>query len=99
MATHGRCRAPFGAESRFTSRYRVVDHFNTLREAADGEAKVIVTSRHQYFATDRDVRTAPGGQAQALPRIGSNISCRPHRPPRPLRRSIKIASGNATTPS
>jgi len=50
---------------------RVVDHFNTLREAADGSAKVIVTSRHQYFATDRDVRTALGGQAQALP--GSRI--------------------------
>ncbi len=30
---------------------RVVDHFNTLREAAGGAAKVIVTSRHQYFAT------------------------------------------------
>ncbi|MDQ3152959.1 MAG: NACHT domain-containing protein, partial [Actinomycetota bacterium] len=50
---------------------RVVDHFNTLREAAGGAAKVIVTSRHQYFATDRDVRTALGGQAQVLP--GSRI--------------------------
>ncbi|MGH4016249.1 MAG: NACHT domain-containing protein [Pseudonocardiaceae bacterium] len=50
---------------------RVVDHFTTLREAADGAAKVIVTSRHQYFVTDRDVRTALGGQAQALP--GSRI--------------------------
>ncbi|MGH4018197.1 MAG: NACHT domain-containing protein, partial [Pseudonocardiaceae bacterium] len=50
---------------------RVVDHFNTLRETAGGAAKVIVTSRHQYFATDRDVRTALGGQAQALP--GSRI--------------------------
>ena len=50
---------------------RVVDHFNTLREAADGAAKVIVTSRHQYFATDRDVLKALGGQAQALP--GSRI--------------------------
>ncbi|MBA3574874.1 MAG: NACHT domain-containing protein, partial [Pseudonocardiales bacterium] len=50
---------------------RVVDHFNTLREAAGGAAKVIVTSRHQYFATDRDVHTALGGQAQALP--GSRI--------------------------
>ncbi|MGH3697805.1 MAG: NACHT domain-containing protein [Pseudonocardiaceae bacterium] len=50
---------------------RVVDHFNTLREAAGGSAKVIVTSRHQYFATDSDVRTALGGQAQALP--GSRI--------------------------
>ncbi len=50
---------------------RVVDHFNTLREAAGGAAKVIVTSRHQYFATDRDVLKALGGQAQALP--GSRI--------------------------
>lgn len=50
---------------------RVKDHFNTLREAAGGAAKVIVTSRHQYFATDRDVRTALGGEAQALP--GSRI--------------------------
>jgi NACHT domain len=50
---------------------RVIDHFNTLREAAGGSAKVIVTSRHQYFATDSDVHTALGGQAQALP--GSRI--------------------------
>jgi len=50
---------------------RVVAHFDTLREAAGGAAKVVVTSRHQYFATDRDVRTALGGQAQALP--GSRI--------------------------
>src|SRR5262249_39154560 len=50
---------------------RGVDHFNTLREAAEGSAKGILTSRHQYFATDKDVRTALGGQAQALP--GSRI--------------------------
>ncbi len=46
---------------------RVANHFDTLREAAGGSAKVIVTSRHEYFVTDRDVRTALGGRAQALP--------------------------------
>ncbi len=46
---------------------RVKDHFATLREAADGAAKVVVTSRHQHFATDRDTRTALGGEARSLP--------------------------------
>jgi WD40 repeat protein len=46
---------------------RVKDHFATLREAADGAAKVVVTSRLQHFATDQDARTALGGEARALP--------------------------------
>ena len=46
---------------------RVTEHFATLREAADGAAKVVVTSRHQHFATDRDTHTALGGEARSLP--------------------------------
>jgi NACHT domain-containing protein len=49
----------------------VVAHFETLREAAGGAAKVAVTSRHQYFATDHAVRKALGTRVEALP--GSRI--------------------------
>src|SRR5262249_21763907 len=34
---------------------RVRQHFETLRQAADGSAKIVVTSRHQHFASDSDV--------------------------------------------
>ncbi|HEX2299150.1 MAG TPA: pentapeptide repeat-containing protein, partial [Pseudonocardiaceae bacterium] len=74
LLRHGRIALLFDGFDELAQRTdydRVVDHFNTLREAADGAAKVIVTSRHQYFATDCDVLKALGGQAQALP--GSRI--------------------------
>ncbi|GLZ33575.1 hypothetical protein Lesp02_57630 [Lentzea sp. NBRC 105346] len=54
-----------------TSYERVPQHFETLREAAAGAAKVVVTSRHQYFATDRAVRNALGEDVNRLP--GSQI--------------------------
>jgi NACHT domain/Pentapeptide repeats (8 copies) len=50
---------------------RVPRHFATLRQAADGAAKVVVTSRHQYFITDDSVRKALGGDVERLP--GSRI--------------------------
>ena len=50
---------------------RVPQHFAALREAADGAAKVVVTSRLEYFATDHEVRKALGDQVKALP--GSRI--------------------------
>ena len=50
-----------------TSFERVPHHFRTLRQAAEGAAKIVVTSRHQYFATDTAVRTALGADIEALP--------------------------------
>jgi WD40 repeat protein len=49
-----------------TSYDRVPQHFATLREAAGGSAKVVVTSRHQYFATDEAVRTALGDEVHRM---------------------------------
>ena len=54
-----------------TSFERVPHHFATLRQAAEGVAKVVVTSRHQYFATDSAVRTALGQEITDL--AGSRI--------------------------
>jgi hypothetical protein len=57
---------------------RVVDHSNTLQEAAGGAAKVIVTSRHQYFATDgpdcSPTRTSPMTSSRSPPG-GSTSGC------------------------
>lgn len=49
-----------------TSYDRVPQHFATLREAASGSAKVVVTSRHQYFATDQAVRNALGDEVHRM---------------------------------
>ncbi|MEV4145114.1 pentapeptide repeat-containing protein [Amycolatopsis sp. NPDC049691] len=46
---------------------RVKQHFETLRQAAEGVAKVVVTSRSQHFATDRDVLNELGRDARQLP--------------------------------
>jgi WD40 repeat protein len=54
-----------------TSYERVPQHFATLREAAAGAAKVVVTSRHQYFATDQSIRNSLGDDVHRLP--GSRI--------------------------
>ena len=50
-----------------TSYERVEQHFATLREAAAGAAKVVVTSRHQYFATDGAVHKAMGDEVSRMP--------------------------------
>jgi hypothetical protein len=54
-----------------TSYERVPQHFGTLRQAADGAAKIVVSSRHQYFATDQAIRTALGAEVDQL--AGSRI--------------------------
>jgi hypothetical protein len=43
------------------------EHFGTLVEAADGNAKVVVTSRTQHFESDRQIKTALGERADQLP--------------------------------
>jgi hypothetical protein len=45
---------------------RVRQHFQTLRQAADGSAKIVVTSRHQHFATDTDVLNELGRDARGM---------------------------------
>lgn len=46
---------------------RVLDHFETLMQAACGASKVIITSRSQYFRSDYQIRTALAERAAALP--------------------------------
>ncbi|WP_224240699.1 WD40 domain-containing protein [Hyalangium gracile] len=46
---------------------RVMEHFGTLVEAAQGRAKVIITSRTQHFLTDNDVKRELAQRAEALP--------------------------------
>ncbi|MGH8909900.1 MAG: NACHT domain-containing protein, partial [Egibacteraceae bacterium] len=41
-------------------------HFETLIQAADEDAKVVVTSRHQYFATDSAILKATGARVSRL---------------------------------
>ena len=46
---------------------RAAEHFDTLIQAAAGDAKVVVTSRTQHFESDRQVRTVLYDRAQPLP--------------------------------
>ncbi len=45
---------------------RATEHFDTLVEAAGGNAKVVVTSRTQHFETDAQVRTVLGDRVGQL---------------------------------
>ncbi len=46
---------------------RSVDHFDTLMQAAQGNAKVVVTSRTQHFYSDQQVKSALAEKAASLP--------------------------------
>ncbi|WP_437668911.1 SIR2 family protein [Sorangium sp. So ce131] len=46
---------------------RAEEHFDTLIQAASGNAKVVVTSRTQHFLSDRRVETALAKRAGSLP--------------------------------
>jgi WD40 repeat protein/nucleoside phosphorylase/type II secretory pathway predicted ATPase ExeA len=46
---------------------QVMEHFHTLIEAAEGKAKVIVTSRTQHFLTDHEVKRELARRAESLP--------------------------------
>ena len=70
MLEHGRIVLLFDGFDELALRVsyeRVVEHFDTLLEAAIGDAKVIVTSRTQHFVSDQQVRTAIGKRAEELP--------------------------------
>ncbi|WP_049949393.1 pentapeptide repeat-containing protein [Sorangium cellulosum] len=46
---------------------RALDHFDTLLQAARGNAKVVVTSRTQHFLTDHQVKKELAIRAETLP--------------------------------
>ncbi len=46
---------------------RAADHFDTLLQAAEGDAKVVLTSRTQHFESDRQARSAMLERAELLP--------------------------------
>lgn len=46
---------------------RAAEHFETLVQAAEGDAKVVVTSRTQHFESEKHVRTVLYDRAQPLP--------------------------------
>ncbi|GAA3030903.1 eIF2A-related protein [Streptosporangium longisporum] len=46
---------------------RAAEHLGTLVQAAQGRAKVVLTSRTQYFLSDRDVETALSGRLATVP--------------------------------
>lgn len=51
---------------------RATDHFDTLLQAAEGAAKVVVTSRRQHFVSDQQVKSAMGEEVDRIP--GRRIS-------------------------
>jgi nucleoside phosphorylase len=46
---------------------RALEHFATLAQAAEGNAKVVVTSRTQHFLTDTEVKKELAKRAEMLP--------------------------------
>lgn len=46
---------------------RAADHLDTLVQAAEGRAKVVVSSRTQHFRSDEQVTTALGARVELLP--------------------------------
>ncbi|MCL4207379.1 MAG: pentapeptide repeat-containing protein, partial [Pirellulaceae bacterium] len=46
---------------------RATEHFDTLIQATEGQARVIVTSRTQHFISDRQVTSALYKKAESLP--------------------------------
>src|SRR5262249_49023935 len=46
---------------------RATEHFDTLLEATDGQAKVVVTSRTQHFLSDKQVEGVLLQRAETLP--------------------------------
>lgn len=46
---------------------RAADHFDTLLQAAEGAAKVVVTSRRQHFVSEQQVKSAMGEEVDRIP--------------------------------
>ncbi|HZN17567.1 MAG TPA: pentapeptide repeat-containing protein, partial [Micromonosporaceae bacterium] len=45
---------------------RATEHLNTIIQAAEGRAKVVLTSRDHYFLTDKDIVTALGDRIAVI---------------------------------
>lgn len=45
---------------------KAADHFDTLLQAASGNAKVVITSRTQHFVSHQQIRTAIGDRVESL---------------------------------
>ncbi|WP_224368338.1 pentapeptide repeat-containing protein [Hyalangium versicolor] len=68
MLSHGRIALLFDGFDELALRVsyeRAVEHFSTLIQAAQGEAKIVITSRTQHFYSDRQVVSALGEQASS----------------------------------
>ncbi|MES1242792.1 MAG: pentapeptide repeat-containing protein [Acidobacteriota bacterium] len=46
---------------------RAMEHFSALLEAANGEARIVVTIRREHFESDSRITTALGEQVEGLP--------------------------------
>ncbi len=68
MLTHGRIALLFDGFDELALRVsyeRAAEHFSTLIQAAQGEAKIVVTSRTQHFYSDQQMKSALGEQASS----------------------------------
>ncbi len=66
MLSHGRIALLFDGFDELALRVsykRAVEHFSTLIQAAQGDAKVVITSRTQHFYSDQQMKSALGEQA------------------------------------
>jgi WD40 repeat protein len=59
---------------------RAAEHFDTVLEAADGKAKVVVTSRTQHFYSDKQIAQALAKRAEAIPGYRVATLCAFDRP-------------------
>jgi WD40 repeat protein/nucleoside phosphorylase len=68
MLSHGRIALLFDGFDELALRVsyeRAVEHFSTLIQAAQGEAKIVITSRTQHFSSDQQMKSALGEQASS----------------------------------
>gem|GEM_PF-827246 len=68
MLAHGRIALLFDGFDELALRVsykRAAEHFSTLIQAAQGDAKIIITSRTQHFYSDQQMKSALGEQASS----------------------------------
>jgi WD40 repeat protein len=69
LLERGRVALLFDGFDELTTRVtydRAADHLDTIAQAAVGSAKLVVTSRHEHFLTDRDVLTLMGDKVEQV---------------------------------
>lgn len=70
MLEHGRIALFFDGFDELALRVsydRAVEHFDTLIEAARGNAKIVITSRSQHFLNDQQIKSALAERADRIP--------------------------------